>query len=145
MRDMARHARQILAARRRDAAEQPVFPGYFSFDGADRPGWWTEEHADPRWGRVLGVHEYERGRRTHAIVVADVGLAVLGDGPAVVWLPYAEVASWDRLSKEPIARRLLVRTKSGDAIELRFDEGGAFAFVQFLIRAIKDATRAPGG
>lgn len=142
MNEVARHARKILAGTRKGTSE-PIFRGYCSFeDSEQRLNWWNDELADPRWGRILGVLELDPGRRADAIVVAETGLGVFGDSARVAWLPYHDIEGWDRLEKEPLSDTLRIRRRSGPMTELRFEPGGPFAFVQFLISALKvDARR----
>jgi hypothetical protein len=111
-----------------------IFPGYISFNEGTRPAWWKDDIAPEAWGKVHGVHEYEPGARARAIVITEMGLAVLGEGSEVTWVPYTEVARWEKLSKDPpISMSLNVRTKSGERVELPFPRvGEAFGFVQFL-------------
>ncbi|WP_159396524.1 hypothetical protein [Sorangium cellulosum] len=103
-----------------------------SFDKEERPRWWMDELAPDSWGEIFGVHEIERDRSDGAIVVTERGLGVFNDPRAPIWLPYEAVEGWAKLSKDPISKSLIVRTKSGSEVELLFPHGGAFAFVQFL-------------
>jgi hypothetical protein len=76
------------------------------------------------------------------MIVAEKGLVLFHDGGAFTWLPYSDITGWERLYKEPIvSRSLIVKTRSGERVELPFDRGGAFAFVQFLGNVI-DAIKA---
>lgn len=126
-----RQAKRILAGMVR-GSEQRIFPGYISFDEDRRPRWWGDGLTLESWGAVIGVHEIEPDCPRGAIVVAENGLAVFNDTLAPVWLPYEEIEGWNKLSKEPISKSLVVRTKAGNEVELLFPNGGAFAFVQFL-------------
>lgn len=127
-----KQAKRILAGRVR-GSEQRIFPGYISFAEDRRPRWWRDGLALEAWGPVIGVHEIEADCPRGAIVVAENGLAVFNDPMVPVWLPYEEVEGFNKLSKEPISKSLVVRTKGGDEVELLFfPDGSAFAFVQFL-------------
>lgn len=141
MGNVDRHARRILAGVRRGSKDEAIFPGYTSFEGAARPRWWNDSLAEAPWGRVLGVHENEAGSLDGAIVITELGLAVLAENAEATWLPYSSIDGWERLSKDPVSRTLTVRSKSGQNVELRFYPGGAFAFVQFLISAIGETER----
>lgn len=140
MRDMVKVARRMLGGVRRGTASERIFPGYVSFDEGNRPVWWSDELVRDDGGRVFGAHELEPGRRRDAIVIAERGLAVLGE-ETVTWLPYGDIVGWDKLSKEPVSRSLVVQRRDGAPLELRFDDGGAFAFVQFLGIAIDQNRR----
>lgn len=89
-------------------------------------------------GTVLGVHEGLPGTRDGSILIGERAVGVIEAG-VVSWVRYADIAGWDTLSKEPIAGHLRLRTRVGAQIDLPFPraDGGAFAFVQFLIAAIK--------
>ncbi len=56
-------------------------------------------------------------------------------------MPYHDIKAWDPPPKEPRATTLTIHTISGAVVDLPFerDEGGAFAFIQFLIVAIRDS------
>src|SRR4051812_178520 len=78
----------------------------------------------------------EPNTRAGAIVVTEIELGVFGEGSDVTWLPYLNVKWWEKLSKDPISRSLIVLTQTGGRVELPFPRGGAFGFVQFLDRAM---------
>ena len=139
---LAKRARRILAGTRVDSIGVRIFPGYISFEENRRPDWWKSDLAPETWGTVLGVHENDPDTRVGSIVVTELGLGILGEGNAVTWLPYSDVAGWDQLSKDPISRSLNVRSKSGEKIELLFSRGGAFGFVRFLSNAMRERARA---
>jgi len=142
MANVAKHSRRILAAMRRGSIEQRVFPFYIPFDNELRPAWWNDKLASDAWGNVLGVHEYERGSRAGAIAVTDLGLAIFGEADVITWVPYASISEWKKLSKDPVSLSLQMKTKSGQWVELLFPHvGEAFAFVQFLDRAIWEVSR----
>lgn len=126
-----RQAKRILSGKV-VGTDRPIFPGYISFDEDQRPRWWSDEFAPGSWGALLGVHESEPGCSVGAIVVTDRGLGLLNEPRAPVWLPYETINGWNKLSKDPISKSLVVRTDAGDEVELLFPDGGAFAFVQFI-------------
>lgn len=126
-----RQAKRILSGKVK-GADRPIFPGYISFDEDRRPRWWSDELAPGSWGAVLGVHESEPGCSVGAIVVTDRGLGVLNEPLAPLWLPYDTIDGWNKPSKDPISKSLVVRTNAGHEVELLFPDACAFAFVQFL-------------
>ncbi|XYH97991.1 hypothetical protein ACMHYB_61335 [Sorangium sp. So ce1128] len=127
-----KQAKRILAGMVKGSDERSIFPGYMSFDKDKRPRWWRNELAPDIWGEILGVHEAESDCSDGAIVVTERGLGVFNDPLAPIWLPYEAVEGWERLSKDPVSKSLVVRTRAGNKVELLFPYGGAFAFVQFL-------------
>ena len=139
---MSRFVRRHLEAEVKGAVKGvPVFPGFYSFEQQSRPGWWSADLASNAWGPVLGIHEHRPGRREGAIVVTEDGVALLGGHDVRGWVGYLDIARWDPLSKDPVAPTLRVWSRGGDVIELPFDDGGAFAFVQFLGAAIDECHR----
>jgi hypothetical protein len=137
-----KYVRRILNAMRKGPlANVRVFPNFIPFEGkAERPIWWREGVAPDSWGKIFGVHENEPGTLEGSIVIAEKGLAVLQPEQAAAWVPYDGIDRWDRLSKEPVSRALVLWTMSGERIELPFHGGGAFAFVQFLGGAMREHT-----
>jgi hypothetical protein len=120
-----------------------VYPGYVPFDDKTKqPKWWDDTSISSSWGEVIGVHENRAGEREGAFAVTSFGLVVFGRD-SLRWLPYYDMTSWDRLIKEPVSRSLTVHTSAGDRVELLFERGGAFAFVQFLSGAKRRSARRP--
>ena len=135
MTNVAKRARRYMAGTNPQTGES-VYPEYISFETAARPAWWRDDVVDSRWGTVLGVHEYEPGKRADAFVVTEDGLALFEEA-GVVWLPYVDMDGWDRLFKEPVvSTSLTIRRKDGRGVEFKFPRfAQAFAFVQFIGRA----------
>jgi hypothetical protein len=126
-----------MTAMRAVAPHRRVYPGYITFDEGHRPSWWKDDLVAAAWGAVLGVHEDVFGSSTGALIITERGLAVLGDGPTCIWVPYTDIIGHgtDRLSKDPVSMSLHIQIKSGERIEIPFhhrEPGTAFAFVQFL-------------
>lgn len=134
--NLRRHAKKILQAHRADGAL--AFPGYVPFDIEARPTWWTEGGEDEAWGEIIGVHENQPGSPIGAIIIATNGIAFVACEGAIAWVPYAEIGGWEQLSKEPPSTSLKVNLTTGGRVELPFDRGGAFGFVQFLINAKRE-------
>ena len=142
MRTVAGYAERILAATVKGRTGDRVFPRYAAFNRGP-PSWWTRDIVADDWGKVLGVHESVPNQRAGALVVTAIGLALLGPD-TVEWIAYGDVAGWDRLSKEPLSESLIVTMRDGRRIALPFPNGGAFAFVQFLLGATR-VWNAPEG
>src|SRR5262245_45815819 len=96
-----KQARRILASTVR-GSDRKTFPGYWSFETSERPGWWRDQLSREEWGPVVGVHEVEASPHG-AIVVTERGLAVYGDPATPTWLPYGEICGMRPLSKEPLS------------------------------------------
>jgi hypothetical protein len=140
--DIRKNARHILAGDIKGSAGVPIFPGYISFETEDRPRWWDDAVAGDAWGAVLGVHEAEAGSPVGAIVVTDTGLAAFSQPDSPIWVPYDTIGGYEQLSKEPLSSSLVLRTQSGERVELLFrPDGAAFAFVQFLLSAMRERSR----
>jgi hypothetical protein len=140
--DIRKHARRILAGTVKGSAGVLIFPEYIPFEEHDRPRWWRDELAVDSWGAVLGVHEAEAGSPVGAILITDRGLGVFSEPSTPMWLPYEQIKGYEKLSKEPVSRSLVLRTQSGGKITLLFrPDGAAFAFVQFLLNAIRESNR----
>lgn len=145
MTNVAKRARRLLAGAKANAPDEKVYPNYVSFEDGARPTWWREGLFAEAWGLVLGVHELRAGDPSGAIIVTEDGLAVIDDHGSATWMQYVDIAGWDALSKEPLSMSLHVRRKSGSTVELEFPlPGQAFAFVQFLGRAIWEHSRTTG-
>ena len=112
-------------------SEIRIFPGFYSFELSERPLWWRDQLSLEGWGPVIGVHEVE-GSARGAIVVTETGLAVYREPEDARWLPYESISAIRQLSKEPIAKELVLRTTSGEDVAFPFPDGSAFAFVQFI-------------
>lgn len=136
---VAKHAKRFLAGTTVGSTER-IFPGYISFEGTARPTWWRSSDASEDCGVVLGVYENEPEIREDAMVVTDEGLGVLGK--TTTWVPYLNIDRWEKLSKDPVSTALYIVTTSSERIELRFDRGCPFAFVQFLLNAVRCAEKA---
>jgi hypothetical protein len=129
MTDVALYARRILKH----------FPGYVPFYETRRPSWWHDDLANAAWGTIYGIYENQSDAQDGSMIVAEKGLALLREYGSVKWLPYSDIVGWEGLYKDPVpARSLIVKTRSGERIELPFLRaiGEAFAFVQFLRPAI---------
>jgi hypothetical protein len=126
---------------RGDRVDQPgvrIFPGFISVEDG-RPSWWREGLMNEAGGELFGVHECRSGQPEGALLIAAKGLALVNAQLGVRWVAYSDVASWDKLSKEPVSKALVIRTFNGEAIALPFPDGGAFTFVRFLCTAIHES------
>ena len=136
--DLRRHVRRILDGTRVGSrGGGRIFPEFISFE-RDRPAWWHDSFSVPAWGTVHGVHELVRGESLGAIVIAENGIALAESKRAFTWIPFENIAGWDPLTKEPLATTLNLRVRNGDSVSLPLQPGGPFAFVQFLISAIRE-------
>jgi hypothetical protein len=143
--NVRRHVNAILAAVRTVQGRHVVaFPAFILFDSSQPPPAWLPDLSSFEFGEVFGIYENETGSGARAIIVAHEGLIVLAeDGQPQQSLRYDEVGRWDRLSKEPVSKSLIVWKKSGERVELPFvaREGDAFSFVQFLLAVLRDSGR----
>lgn len=140
--NLARHVHRILEATHGGNGE-PAFPGYVRFDGEARPRWWSTQAIEcDDWGHIFGAYENTPASCERAVIIAENGLAILSAESGAVWIPYTAIDRWERLSKEPLATALVVWTASGELVSIPFERGGAFAFVQFLMGAIREHSRS---
>lgn len=122
-----------------------VYPGYRSFDDGDVPEWWSQVISPPEIGSIIGAHEEFPDVCSGSILIGENGLAVLRFDASSAWLRYIEIDGWDLPEKRPGAQPLVVRGIGGRVLSLPFRlEGLAFAFVQFLGKAIWTANREAG-
>lgn len=140
--NVTRHVQRILAAERTvDGRDVAAFPAFALFVPERPPAWWNPAISRPEWGQVIGIYENRRGSGSRALLVTDEALVLLDDAALPEHsLRYADVDRWDRLSKEPVSESLTVWDRSGQRVVLPFlaREGDAFAFVQFLIAAVRE-------
>lgn len=118
--NIRKHAGRILAGAVKGSAGVPIFPGYISFETEDRPRWWKDELAADTWGTVLGVHEAEAGSPVGAIVVTDRGLGAFNQPDSPIWVPYETISGYEKLSKEPVSRSLVMRTNRARKLSCSF-------------------------
>jgi hypothetical protein len=133
MRDIKSYAKKTLGAYHRRDTSRLVFPSYVAADPL--PEWWTGSRS-PDFGELIGVFRGPGQDTRGAVAITERGLLVLGNDRDV-FVAYADIVGWDKLSKDPVSEELIVQTRSGGRVPIPFAGGGAFAFVQFLGEAMR--------
>jgi len=119
-----------------------VFPGWLDLEVAQRDPTWTEIVSELcKHETVLGVHEDLVGIREGSFVVLEDSLILFLPNDSTSRIAFRDIASWDRLCKEPPSRSLWITTSSRDRLELKFSRGCPFAFIQFIGRVIDQIAR----
>jgi len=91
-------------------------------------------------GEPIGGYENSPGSSAGAIVIGADGLLVLDEhGERSQSIRYDEIDHWDRLSKDPVSRSLVIwgRAACGSIFPSSPGRATLFSFVQFLIPAIR--------
>lgn len=129
-RSLWHRARRILRGTVRGTSKR-ILPTYRSAELGELPSWLASVAEADDWGAVLGVFD-PNGGPAGAVVVAENGICVFQAGAPSLWLPYRDVRGFEVLSKEPPAPCLPVKVSNGEVVNLPFEGGHAFAFIQFL-------------
>jgi hypothetical protein len=112
------HANRALRPRTLSSGDTRGLPNYYSFTHGQHPFWWTEQ-LDTEFPEAFAVYENVPESGAMALVITSTSVCVLGERLAVdACVEYANIESFERLTKDPVPEVICIRLSSGMEAEL---------------------------